>query len=177
MQRIMLTAICLWLIVGAMPALAQAESESASPPPEQTNEIADDNGAEPDTWQYDDTSADADEDSDLASSNAATTTAAGVAAASALAMTGFVLVWFALYFGFVMFMMLFSMATVIATVLAIYDCAKRDFPDPNTRALWCILIVLTRWLGALIYYITVYRADDPPLASAVATRPTATPQT
>ena len=161
MQRITLIAICVWLIVGAIPALAQDE---AAP--------NDDIGA----WQYEDE--DAEEDDyiyDGGDTDDDAKTAAGIAAAGGLAMFGFIMLWFVLYFGFIMFIMVSSMAVLIATVLAIYDCARRDFPDPNTRALWCILIVLTRWMGALIYYITVYRNDDPPLAQAVAGRPATTP--
>ena len=66
------------------------------------------------------------------------------------------------YFGFIAFMMLFTLASWLVSALAIWDCAGRDFPDRNTRAIWCLLIFMTRWIGALIYYIVVYRADDPP---------------
>ncbi|HCU35960.1 MAG TPA: hypothetical protein DGT21_11080 [Armatimonadetes bacterium] len=62
------------------------------------------------------------------------------------------------YFGIFAFAML---AWVLA-VLALWDCARRDFPDPNSRAGWAIVIMLTHWIGALVYYIVIYRADDPP---------------
>lgn len=59
-------------------------------------------------------------------------------------------------------MILFFLAMWVASVFAIYDCARRDFDDPATRALWCILIVLVQWIGAIIYYFLVYRKNDPP---------------
>jgi len=50
----------------------------------------------------------------------------------------------------------------VFSVLALWDCAKRDFADPNSRAGWSILIMLVHGIGALAYYIVIYRADDPP---------------
>lgn len=55
-----------------------------------------------------------------------------------------------------------AMIAWVLSVLALWDCARRDFPDPNSRAGWCILIMLTHWMGALVYYVVIYRADDPP---------------
>ena len=72
-------------------------------------------------------------------------------------------IFMVLYFGFFAFMMLFAIGSIVAMVLAIWDCIRRDFPDANSQAAWCILIVLTRWLGALIYYLVVYRSNNPPL--------------
>ena len=74
------------------------------------------------------------------------------------------MVFFVLYFLFIGMMMLLALVSWVVTVLAVWDCARRHFPDPGTRALWCVLIVITRWLGALVYYIAVYRTDNPPLA-------------
>jgi len=63
-----------------------------------------------------------------------------------------------LYVGMFVFMAL----AWVFSVLALWDCAKRDFVDPNSRAGWAILIMLVHGIGALIYYIVIYRADDPP---------------
>ena len=154
----------------AMPGVAQDEDSPAPtsvPPPDEgdfSGAVVDDEEAdeeEPDyTW---DPNASLGVGDDGA---AAAKAAAGVAAASGLAMVGFFMIWFILYFGFIMFLVLFNMAVLVATILAIYDCARRDFPDPDTRALWCILIVLTRWLGPLIYYVAVYRKGEPPIQPA-----------
>ena len=69
--------------------------------------------------------------------------------------------FFAFYFLFIGTMVLVSMGSWVVTILAVLDCARRDFPDPNTRALWCVLIVVTKWIGALVYYIVIYRTNDP----------------
>ena len=71
--------------------------------------------------------------------------------------------FFIMYFAFIMFAVVLSFGSLVATLLAIYDCARRDFPDPTTRAMWCLLIAFTKWIGALIYYFLVYHKDDPPL--------------
>ena len=76
---------------------------------------------------------------------------------------GFAFAFVAFYFLFIGTAMLCGIASWVVTILAVWACARRDFPDPGTRALWCVLIVMTRWLGALIYYIAIYRANDPPV--------------
>ncbi len=78
----------------------------------------------------------------------------------------FGLVFMLLYFVFIFGMVVFVWASLLVTALAIWDCARRDFPDANTRAIWCLLILLTRWIGALAYYLMVYRTDDPPIAAS-----------
>jgi tetratricopeptide (TPR) repeat protein len=78
-----------------------------------------------------------------------------------------------MYFLFIMFAVVLSMGSLVVTLLAIYDCARRDFPDPTTRAMWCLLIAFTKWIGALIYYFLVYHKDDPPLQHARTLAPTA----
>ena len=47
-------------------------------------------------------------------------------------------------------------------VLCLWDCAKRDFPDPNTRAIWSVLLMLIHWVGVIAYYFVIYRHNDPP---------------
>ena len=82
------------------------------------------------------------------------------------------------YLGFMGLMMVFVLASLALSALAVYDCARRDFPDPSTRALWCLLILLTRWLGALIYYLMIYRPNSPPRqAPKWAAAPSFTPAT
>ena len=83
------------------------------------------------------------------------------AAAPALAfgMIGFMMV----YVAFIGFMCLFSVAAWVMSLLAIFDCARRDFDDPTTRAMWCLLMALAQWIGALVYYFVIYRKNEPRL--------------
>jgi len=82
------------------------------------------------------------------------------------AIAGMMSAFFIVYFVFIALMIALGLGSVVLSCLAIYDCARRDFPDPNTRAMWCLLIALTRLLGAIIYYFVVYRSGDPPLQRA-----------
>ena len=70
-------------------------------------------------------------------------------------------IFFLVYMLFIMLIWVIAIGAWIVKVLAVYDCARRDFDDPGTRAIWCVLIVLTSWIGALIYYIMIYRAGTP----------------
>ncbi|MCD6361967.1 MAG: PLDc N-terminal domain-containing protein [Armatimonadetes bacterium] len=167
-----LLAACLYLPVTVM---AQEAPEASPPPTQETSgEVTapDDQSAAPapaeSDWESEIFGADAEGVDDAARA------AAGIAAAGGLAVVGFVMVWFVLYFGFLAFIIAFSMASLVATILAVYDCARREFPDPNTRALWCILILLTRWIGALIYYLVVYRQAGPAVPSHSAAAPSIT---
>ncbi|MBM3497977.1 MAG: PLDc_N domain-containing protein [Armatimonadetes bacterium] len=82
------------------------------------------------------------------------------------AIAGMMSVFFVVYFIFIGLMVLIGVGGVVLSALAIYDCARRDFPDPSTRAMWCLLIALTRLLGAIIYYFVIYRKGDPPIQPA-----------
>ena len=86
---------------------------------------------------------------------------AGGAAAAGAAMAGVMGVFFLMYFLFIMLIWVIAIGAWVVKILAVYDCARRDFDDPGTRAIWCVLIVLTSWIGALIYYIMIYRAATP----------------
>jgi hypothetical protein len=79
------------------------------------------------------------------------------------AVGGMIAGFMVVYFIFWGVMMLLIMAGWVAQLLAIYDCARRDFPDPVTRAMWCLVLVLAQWIGALIYYIVIYRKGEPPI--------------
>lgn len=163
-----------WL---CLPALAFEEADAPPPAPSEMDvpPRPDDAPADEDSAQGDEADEGGGFDFGEQTADDATKTAAGLAAAGGVAMVGFFMVWFVLYFGFIMFIVVFGMVAMVAMLLAIYDCARRDFPDPNTRALWCLVIVLTRWIGALIYYVLVYRKGEPPLQQA---RPAVTvPQT
>ncbi len=70
-------------------------------------------------------------------------------------------VFFLAYFGFIALVIAVSWGGYIAAALAIYDCSQRDFPSPQTRGAWCLLLFIGQWLGAIIYYFAVYRPDTP----------------
>ena len=80
------------------------------------------------------------------------------------------LAFVAFYFLFIGTMVLMTLGSLVVTILAVWDCARRNFSDPNTRALWCVLIVMTKWLGVLVYYIVVYRTNNPPLPAPATAR-------
>lgn len=44
---------------------------------------------------------------------------------------------------------------IIFWIFMIIDCAKRKFKNDIEKIIWIMAIVLTTWLGALIYYIVV----------------------
>ena len=60
------------------------------------------------------------------------------------------------------FILLFALASWVASALALFDCARRAFPDPDSRALWCLALMLTHIFGAAVYYFVIYRAGNPP---------------
>ena len=78
-------------------------------------------------------------------------------AAPDAAMGAFMAGFMAIYFGFILFMMAGTLLSWIVSALAIWDCAKREFDHGSTRGAWCLLIFLTRWIGALVYFVAVYR--------------------
>jgi hypothetical protein len=83
-----------------------------------------------------------------------------------VAIAGMVSVFVAFYLVIILFAVIVGLGGLLLSCLAIYDCARRDFPDPNTRAMWCLLIALLRLIGAIVYYFVIYRKNDPPIQQA-----------
>jgi len=84
--------------------------------------------------------------------------AAGGAAAlfTGLFVTGI----FSLWFLFVSLIMLVNIGGLVIWIIMLIDCAKRDFPEENDKMVWILVIALTSWIGALIYYFMIKRKDQ-----------------
>lgn len=54
-----------------------------------------------------------------------------------------------LFYGFVVVL---SLASLVFWIVEIIDAARRQWPDPNTKIIWLLVVVLLHGLGALIYY-------------------------
>lgn len=50
------------------------------------------------------------------------------------------------------FVIVLSLASFVFWVVEIIDAARRQWPDPNTKIIWLLVVVLLHGLGALIYY-------------------------
>ncbi len=37
-------------------------------------------------------------------------------------------------------------------IIELVDVARREFPDPNTKIIWILVVVLSHGIGALIYF-------------------------
>lgn len=48
---------------------------------------------------------------------------------------------------------------IIFWVVMIVDVLKRDFKDDNERLTWILVVILTSWIGAAIYYFMVKSKD------------------
>jgi hypothetical protein len=56
-------------------------------------------------------------------------------------------------FAFYGLIILISLAGFVVWVVALADCVTREFPDPNQKLMWVLVIALTHAIGALIYLI------------------------
>ncbi|MBU1119010.1 PLDc N-terminal domain-containing protein [Patescibacteria group bacterium] len=65
-----------------------------------------------------------------------------------------------LWMGFVFLMMLVNIAGMVFWIFMIIDAAKRKYKTENDQLLWILVVVLTGWIGALIYYFMVKRKED-----------------
>ena len=62
--------------------------------------------------------------------------------------TGF-MVGIVLVYGF---FIVLGLASFVFWVVEIIDAARRQWPDPNSKIIWLLVVVLLHGLGALIYY-------------------------
>ena len=80
----------------------------------------------------------------LAQTTDFTTTADDVAAATAgTAILG----------GMFIFWLIFGIGGFILFLWALIDVIRRQFPNPNDKILWILLVLLISWLGPILYLI------------------------
>ena len=53
---------------------------------------------------------------------------------------------------FMFFSLLIGVAGTVFWIWMIVECATKEPNQGNEKIVWIILIVLTHWIGALIYY-------------------------
>jgi prolipoprotein diacylglyceryltransferase len=73
-----------------------------------------------------------------------------------LFITGFGFFWFL----FVIFIILLSFFGIVLWIWMLVDCAKRKFENENDKTTWILILALTGWIGAIIYYVMVKRKHD-----------------
>ncbi|PKM92346.1 MAG: hypothetical protein CVU81_00920 [Euryarchaeota archaeon HGW-Euryarchaeota-1] len=66
-----------------------------------------------------------------------------------LLFAGFWIIWLVL--------MLLGILGFVLWIVMLIDCIKRDFPKENEKILWILIIALTSYIGAIIYYFLIYR--------------------
>lgn len=54
-------------------------------------------------------------------------------------------------------MMLLVMVSFALWLMMFIDCIQRNFPDPNQKLLWVVILLVAGVLGALIYYLMIKR--------------------
>jgi len=63
---------------------------------------------------------------------------------------------------FIGFWLLIACVSIFGIVLWIWmliDVLKRDFKEENEKIIWVLVVILTHWIGALIYYFTIKKKD------------------
>ncbi len=85
----------------------------------------------------------------LAQTTDFTTTTADDAAAAAAAGTAAV----GLGVGLLIFWLIFGIGGFILFLWALIDVIRRQFPNPNDKILWILLVILIGWLGPILYLI------------------------
>lgn len=75
------------------------------------------------------------------------------------------MLWDSMFFwpfmaGFMAIQVIIGLIVLVFVVLMIIDCVKRKFNNDAEKIIWIVLIIVTTWLGALLYYIFV-RALNP----------------
>lgn len=78
--------------------------------------------------------------------------------ASAGALIFFLYIWFILMF-FVLWMV-FVVGGMVLWITMLIDVSKREFPKPEDRTLWILVVALAGLVGATIYYFSIKRPAD-----------------
>jgi prolipoprotein diacylglyceryltransferase len=69
---------------------------------------------------------------------------------------------FSIYAVVILFGSVISIGGLIIWILMLVDVLQRDIsdfpqPDENQRLIWVLVLVFGNWIGALLYYLLVYR--------------------
>ena len=64
------------------------------------------------------------------------------------AATGIIAIQLILFFG----MMVFGLIAMAFWIWMLIDCLKHESSEGNDKLIWVLVIVLTNWIGALIYF-------------------------
>jgi uncharacterized membrane protein YphA (DoxX/SURF4 family) len=54
-------------------------------------------------------------------------------------------------------MVILAVTAFIFWIMMIVDCAKREFPDPNQKIIWIVVIALLQIIGAIAYWLSIYK--------------------
>jgi hypothetical protein len=60
------------------------------------------------------------------------------------------------------FVVLFTLLGTAFWIWMLIDCIRHETDEGNNKVVWILVIVLTHWVGALIYYFVRYRARPRP---------------
>jgi 4-amino-4-deoxy-L-arabinose transferase-like glycosyltransferase len=52
----------------------------------------------------------------------------------------------------IVFYLLILLALFVLWIVALVDVVRRHFPDPNTKLIWVLVVVLAHGIGALVYF-------------------------
>ena len=58
-------------------------------------------------------------------------------------------------------MVAFGIFSFVFWILMIIDVAQRKFEEENEKILWLLIVILTGFVGAMIYYFMIIRAKKP----------------
>lgn len=58
------------------------------------------------------------------------------------------------------FLVIFCIAVFLFWLWMLIDCAKRDFPKPNDKVVWILVIIFIQIVGASIYYFMIKRKPN-----------------
>ena len=61
-------------------------------------------------------------------------------------------------FFFILFMFVLMIGGLVFWIFMLIDCAKRPMKD-NDKVVWILVLALTSYLGAVIYYFAVKRSS------------------
>lgn len=50
------------------------------------------------------------------------------------------------------FFILLAVASFVFWIVEIIDAVRRQWPDPNTKIIWLLVVVLGHGIGAIVYY-------------------------
>lgn len=82
---------------------------------------------------------------------------------------------FGVFFFFWMLIVVLSVAATVFWIVELVDACRREYPDPNLKIVWIVVLIFSHGIGALVYFFVGKQQGWLPGQGVAPVRPAVSP--